>query len=375
MASSFFQQVLENDESLISAKTLYVLCKSFLSATQHLDDISYSVSPASRLVGDLFKAMTTKVSKDAPIGAEPIKIIMVKFFFHHTTQVRTDLFYMLSNWLVYQGKKVAKEGFSSMQLLMKMYLIGIYTEDDKVRRADMISHYCACTDSFDDESTLCFIGLVVELCTNWTIKEFLNINEDKDMEEMIKDNKNWAQTSEETISSVRVFLSLGELVWFLYQKLKPARKLDAIKLFCQHPKNTLCQIFSLSIVLNFPDTIKDKDLKSLPVPIPEEHLEVSNKYIITPQTDTLIHTFMTNLDSQVREYLSSLEYPELTNHMFKVLQLLQHWREKKGQDILASIESIKDDVGSFKPACRAQEDSALTGYGQQGSFRSLQDAG
>lgn len=356
--------MLENDESLISAKTLLVLCKSFLAATQQLDDISYSVSPASRLIGDLFKAMTNKISKDEPIGAEAIKIIMVKFFFHHTIQVRTDLFYTLSNWLVYQGKKVAKEGFQSMQLLMKMYLIGIYTEDDKCRRSEMISHYCACTDSFDDDSILGFIELVVELCTNWTIKEFLNIHQDKEMEEMIRDNKNWAQTSEETISSVRVFLNLGELVWILFKKLKATKKHEVVKLFCTHPKNTLCQVFVLSIILNFEDTLKDKDLKNLPVPVPEDHIEITNQYIITPQTDILIQTFMTNLDSQVREYLSTLEFRELTNHMFKVLQLLQHWREKKGQDILASIDSIKDDVNCFDLACRTEEVSTCLSDGE-----------
>ena len=89
----------------------------------------------------------------------------------------------------------------------------------------MIAHFYKCTESFDHDSNLGFLGLIAEFSSNWTIKEFLNIVSDSSMEEMVQNNKNWTQTSEETISSTRVFSTLGEVVWSLYEKLPPNKKI------------------------------------------------------------------------------------------------------------------------------------------------------
>lgn len=350
VSSTFFQQVLINDETLVSNKTLVSLCKAFLEATQKLDDISFSVSPASRLIGDLFRTMQTRGTKEESIGADPIKTIMVKFFFHHTLQVRTDLFYMLSNWLVYQGKRASADAFTGMKLLMKMYLIGIYTEVDAKRREEMINHFYACTESFNDTSNLGFLSLIAEFSSHWTIKEFLNIMADKEMEEMVQNNRNWAQTSEETISSTRVFLTLGDIVWKLFEKLSAAKKVEVIKVFTGYQRNTLCSIFVLSVMHRCSASFKEKELKGLQLPNPQEMLELSSQNVATPQVDALMHTFLGHLDTQVRDYLGGLEFPEMKVHLFKLLSLLQNFREQKFASILSSIESIRNDVMSNDPA-------------------------
>jgi hypothetical protein len=375
VASSFFQQVLTNDESLVSTKTLQSLCKAFLEATQMLDDISFSVSPASRLIGDFFKTLQLRGGKEDSIGSEPIKKIMVKFFFHHTIQVRSDLFYMLSNWLVYQGKKSSADAFASMKLLMKMYLIGVYTEKDSARRAEMTNHFYVCTESFDEASNLGFLSLIAEFSSNWTIKEFLNITSDKDMEEMVQQNKNWTQTSEETISSTWVFLTLGEVLWKLYGKLGSVKKSEVIKIFLGYQKNTLCQIFVLSLMQQYPKSFSEKELKTITLPNPVELLELTGNSVYTPQIDALLHTFLVNLDVQVRDYLGGLEFPELTAHLFKILQLLQSFRDKKFQEILSNIEIIRDDVTDDYEARGPEEGSAPAGDGQQDAVRRLQAAG
>jgi hypothetical protein len=344
VGASFFQQVITNDESLINNKTLTTLCKSFLDATQKLDDISYSVSPASRLIGDLFNTMQRRGTKEEVIGSETIKTIMVKFFFHHTVQVRTDLFYLLSNWLVYQGKRATADSFSGMRLLMKMYLIGIYTETDPKRRDEMVNHFYICTESFDDISNVGFLSLIAEFSSHWTIKEFLNIVGDKDIEEMVQNNRNWTQTSEETISSTRVFLTLGVIVWKLFEKLSSPKKSEVIKIFTGYQRNILCDIFVLSLMQRCSSSFKEKELKGLQLPNPQEMLELTSQQVATPHVDALMHTFLGHLDSQVRDYLGGLEFPELKVHLFKLLQLLQNFREQKFAGILASIESIRNDV-------------------------------
>ena len=106
--------------------------------------------------------------------------------------MKIDIFYMLSNWLMGQGKKLSQPDiFKSIILLLKMYLIGIYTEDDSERRQEMVGHFQVCTNTFDDEALMSILRLVHEASNCSNIKQFLKIEEDRSMDDVLQQSKTW----------------------------------------------------------------------------------------------------------------------------------------------------------------------------------------
>ena len=370
VSCSFFQQILENEPSLFNPKALTVLCKSYLEAMEKLEDISYSVSPASRLIGDMLKDMTAKGLKEDNFAAEAIKTVMVKFFFHHMHQVRTDLFYMLSNWLVFAGKKLNPKGFNQVILLMKMYLVGIYTEDDPGRRKEMVKHFQSCAENFEDESNLGLLSLVADLCKAFTVKQYLCIPDEPGVEDVLAQSKTWTVTAEETIVAIRVFSALGEVVWTVYQRLKPGKKVEALRLFTSSPesKNALCQIFLLSIFLNcYPgaDISKDKEVaKSGLFPNVEVLLESGSEQILAPQIQALAESFLSNLDAQVGDYLGKPDAPApLRPKLLKIFTLLDQGRKKMWSTIIAELESSLNDLVELKDLLHSLSRDGTVPYG------------
>lgn len=337
--------MLENDSNLFSNKALIVLCKSYLDATQKLEDISYAVSPSSRLIGDLFKEMMKRDNnKEIYSAINSIKIVMVKFFFHHMQQVRIDLFYLLSNWLIYQGNKPSTEVFNNILLLIKMYIVGIYTEEDAKRREEMVCLFHVCADNFDDEGNIGVLKLISDMCTSHNIKSFLSIEEEDQFMDEYVNSKTWEQTGEETINSIRLFTNLGEVAWKFYSKLKPGKRQEVVNMFTSS-SNTLKQIFILSIILHQShNEVKDKEIKLQGLPDYDKLLESSIEDINTPETQYLIERFLAKLDTQVRDFLGKLEDPEIISKLYRILKILQLRNELKWKEILHQIESIKDDV-------------------------------
>ena len=268
---------------------------------------------------------------------------MVKFFFHHMQKVRSDLFYLLSNWLIYQGKRIPHDGFKSIVLLLKMYLVGIYTESDAARRKEMISYFYVCADNFDDDGNIGVLGLISEFCVSYSIKVFLKIEEDKSMEDMVQNSKSWTETGEEIVDSIKLFSSLGEVAWRFFSKLKPAKRQEAIKILTAKP-NSLTQIFLLSILFHQTQS-EAKEQKLAGLPDCSKLLETALEDVHTPQTQFLMESFLSKLDAQVKDHLGQLTDPEIVGIVFKLLKVLALSKEAKWREILAQIEAVKEDVG------------------------------
>jgi SNF2 family DNA or RNA helicase len=369
VACGFYQQILENDSNLFGAKALTVLCKSYLEAIQKLEDISYSVSPASRLIGDMFKAMVAKGLKEDNFAAEAVKTVMIKFFFHHMNHVRSDLFYMLSHWLIFAGKKLSPTGFKQVLLLMKMYIVGIYTEEHPVRRKEMIEHFQICANNFEEESHLGLLSLIAELCRSFTVKQYLCLAEDPGAEEVVAQSKSWATTAEETVVSVRVISTLAQIVWKVFEKLKPSKRVEALKLFNhKDDKNILCHTFELSVFLIlYPggDLSKDKDVeKSGLYPDLNSLLKSGSEEIAAPQIQALTELFLDNLYHQVGDYLGKPDAPEkLRPKLVKVFALLEQGKKKQWNEILVNLEASRDDLISLKELMQSLSRDGTIPYG------------
>lgn len=345
-----------NEPTLFSSKILTLFCKSYLEAGEKLDDISYSVSPLSRLIGDFFKTMLTR--SDIPIdgfGSDSIRNIMAKFFFQ---QFRTDLFYMLSNWLLLQSKTFStSEGFTHITLLMKMYLIGIYTEENTGRQQELIKNLKECQKTFNEAAELHLVKIIAELCQVATIKDYLQVDQDASISELFKASKNWSETTEEILCSVKVFSRLGEVLWTTVGHLSPNKRIDALRLLTNSKKtpqgtmNSMQLVFYMVTVLNLttePNAPVIFTNRLEGVPSPQQALDYNPDQIWTEQIHQLLEKTLFNLAYIVSEYLGNLEHEQLIETMFKVLQLLEMKKNGKWLDILKSLQDHLDNLLKLK---------------------------
>lgn len=229
ISCAFFQKVLDNDPNLFTTDIINSLCKTYLKECQKLEDISFSVGSASKLLGYLFMTMHKKGVPAQVSHVESIKTVMIKFFFHYNEQVKTDIFYLLSNWLIFESKRIKPENLKSIKFLIKMNLTAIYIERNPERLADLITHFKACINNFDEDLNFSIIEQVKEFCFSSSIKSFLKILEDKDAEELVQNSKSWAQTTEELVDGARLLGSLGEILWTIFENLKPVK----VRAFCK----------------------------------------------------------------------------------------------------------------------------------------------
>lgn len=134
---------------MISEEFLVKVVKTYYTVTLELEDLAFAVSPVCRFLGDLFREQYTlqdqKRQGESSKYLEVMKVsqirsILVKFFFHNNDTVRGDLFYMLSGWLLAfcKSQSASKSTKEDIRDLLRMYLVGIYTEKKHHTEAQLV---------------------------------------------------------------------------------------------------------------------------------------------------------------------------------------------------------------------------------------------